>query len=369
VRIVHIEAGRHLYGGAQQAAYLVEELAGRGHENVLVCATGAAIASRVAGAAEVIEMPIGGDLDVRLVPRLRALLAKLEPDLVHVHSRRGADIYGGLAAGTRWPAVVTRRVDAAQWAPWARFKYGRYAAVVVISRAIERALLEAGLPAERMHVVPSGVDTQRYRPDPEARTRLLDAFSLPGDAFVAGVVAQLIPRKGHARLLDFFPGLAARHPRLVVVCFGRGPLAKTLARQSAARGLDRHVVLGGFRDDLPRLLPGLDALLHPAAAEGMGLAVLEALAAGVPVVASAVGGIVDVIEPGVHGLLVPHHDARAWTEAVESLIADPAARRRLGAAGRRRIEDSFSARRMAEGNLAVYEGVLRGATARRRALA
>jgi glycosyltransferase involved in cell wall biosynthesis len=369
VKIVHIEAGRHLYGGAQQVAYLVDELAKRGDSNVVVCARGAAIASRVGRAAEVIEVPFGGDLDLKLGTRLRTLLAKLDPDIVHVHSRRGADLYGGLAASGRWPAVLTRRVDSSEWAPWARFKYARYGAVVAISHAVERALLAAGLARERVHVVPSGVDVERYRPDPEARARLLAAFSLPASAFVAGVVAQLIPRKGHRDLLDWILALAARHSRLVVLCFGRGPLAQQIEREIAARGLGRHVMLGGFRNDLPTLLPGLDALLHPATAEGLGVAVLEALACGVPVVASAVGGLVDVMEPGVHGLLVPPRDRRAWIESLERLMTEGGARERFGVAGRSRVEERFTAARMAEANLAVYEAVLRDAAARRRALA
>jgi glycosyltransferase involved in cell wall biosynthesis len=289
---------------------------------------------------------------------LRGLFRELGPDLVHVHSRRGAELFGGLAARARWPAVLTRRVDSSEWSPWARFKYGSYSAVVAISRIVESRLLAAGLPRERIHRVPSGVDTERFRPDPDARARLLDVFSLPRDAFVVGVVAQLIPRKGHERLLGTVPVLVARHPRVVVLGFGRGPLAGRLAKKIASGGMERHVKLAGFRDDLASLLPGLDAVLHPARAEGMGVAVLEALAAGVPVVASAVGGILDVIEDGVHGLLVAPDDRRGWVRAVERLMEDPQARVRLGEAGRRRVLERFSAARMAEGNLGVYEAVL-----------
>ncbi|HEX5421633.1 MAG TPA: glycosyltransferase family 4 protein [Gammaproteobacteria bacterium] len=357
MKIVHLEAGRHLYGGAQQVCYLIDELARGGIENVLVCPPGAAFTRRAA-AAEVVEVPIAGDLDLGLVRRLRRLFVSLKPDLVHVHSRRGADLYGGLAARSRWPAVLTRRVDSAEWQRWARFKYGRYAALVAISRIVESRLLDAGLPRERVHRVPSGIDTERFRPDPAARARLLDAFSLPPDAFVVGVIAQLIPRKGHERLLGRIPVLVAKHPRLVVLGFGRGPLAGRLAKQVSANSLQRHVKLAGFRDDLASLLPGLDAVLHPARGEGMGVAVLEALSAGVPVVASRVGGIVDVIEHGVHGLLVEPGDQRGWVGAVEQLLADPDARRRYGAAGRRRVQEQFSASRMAAGNLRIYEAVL-----------
>lgn len=358
MKIAHIEAGRHAYGGAQQVRYLVRELAAHRVENVLICPPGAAVAEGLRGTCEIVELGLKGDLDLGAARRLRRQLAALDPDLVHVHSRRGADLYGGLAARHRWPAVITRRVDHPEWAPWARLKYAPYAAVVAISRAVERRLLDAGLARERVHLVPSGVDVERFRPDARARARLLRAYPLRADAFVVGVVAQLIPRKGHTDLLDWLPALVARLPRLVVLCFGQGPLARPLERAVAARGLERHIKLVGFRNDLAELFPGLDAVVHPARGEGLGVAVLETLAASVPLAASRVGGIVDVMEHDVHGLLVPPGDAEAWIAAVERLAADADARARFAAAGRRRVVERFSAARMAAGNLAVYEGVL-----------
>ncbi len=363
VKIVHVEAGRHAYGGAQQVRYLIRELAARGVRNVLVCPPGAEVAQGLDGTCELVELRMRGDLDLGVAFRLRRLLARTEPDLVHVHSRRGADLYAALAARGRWPAVLTRRVDNREIAAWARRKYASYAALVAISSAVERRLVEAGVAAERIHRVPSGVDAQRFRPEAAARARLRAVFDLPADAFAVGVVAQLIPRKGHAELFDWLPGLLARRPQLVVLCFGRGPLAGPLERRIAAAGLAGRVRLVGFRHDLAELLPGLDVLVHPARAEGLGVAVLEALAAGVPVVAAAAGGIVDVIEHDVSGLLAPPGAGSAWIEAIDALIADPVRRRGLAAAGRRRVEQRFSVGRMAAGNLAVYETVLAGAKA------
>jgi glycosyltransferase involved in cell wall biosynthesis len=340
MRIAHIEAGRHLYGGAAQVGYLIDGLTARGVENVLVCPRGSEIgaATRVARA---IELPMGGELDVAMLPRLVRELKRLAPDLAHVHSRRGADLYGGIAAALAGvPAVLTRRVDAPEPAVFARLKYRPYRAIVALSRAIARQLA-AAVPRERVVLIPSGVDTQRYRPDAAARERLLAAFALPGDAIVVGIVAQLIERKRHSWLFALLPELVREWPRLRVLCFGRGPLERRLRAELDERGLADRVLLAGFRADLHALVPGLDLLAHPAAREGLGLALLEAASAGVPVVACAVGGVPDVVVDGETGMLVPCDDAAAMLRALRALLAAPAERRRLGAAARRHVERRF----------------------------
>lgn len=358
MRIAHIEGGMHLYGGAAQVRYLLEGLTGRGVENRLLCPPGSELGAAVP-AALVREVPMRGDLDFALCPRLARELKRWKPDLVHVHSRRGADVYGGWAAALAGiPAVVTRRVDAPEPAALARLKYRPYRAVVALSRAIERQLRDVGVPRERIVTIPSAVDTERYRPDPAARERLRDAFELPRDALVVGVVAQLIERKRHAWLLALLPELVREWPQLRVLCFGRGPLEQELRAALVERDLTRHVVLAGFRSDLAALVPGFDLLAHPAEREGLGLALLEAASAGVPVVACAAGGVPDVVLDGETGVLVPRHDAAAFARALRELLAAPAERVRLGAAARRHAERRFDVARLVTAHVSLYTRVL-----------
>ena len=364
MRVVHLESGRHLYGGAQQVCDLMAGLAGQGIDNVLVCPRDSAIAHRVGGmrkVAKVIEIPMGGELDFSLPARLRTLLASRRPDLLHVHSRRGADRFGGWNA--RWagvPAVLTRRVDSAEFKALAHLKYKPYAAIIAISRAIEAQLKDnVGLAPHRVHYVASGVDTDRYRPT-EARGRLGEVFGLSADTVKIGVVAQLISRKGHEQLFSVLPELIAAHPDVEVLCFGQGPLQTELQDRIRSLALTTHVRLVGFRDDLTELLPELDCLVHPAQREGLGVAVLEAMSCGVPVVITAVGGLVDIVEHDVNGLLVAPDDDRALSAALRRIVQQRALRRRLGAAGRQRIEEAFSVDAMTKGNLAVYRQVLKG---------
>jgi glycosyltransferase involved in cell wall biosynthesis len=358
MRILHIEAGRHLYGGAAQVEYLIDGLTASHVDNVLVCPPTSALAARPP-AAHVVPLAMGGELDVGMAPRLVRAIRAAQPDLVHVHSRRGADLYGGLAAAIAGvPAVLTRRVDAAEPRWFARLKYRPYRAVVALSRAIETQLAAAGVDDARITRIPSAVDTALIRPDSGARERVLAAFRLPSDALVVAVVAQLIERKGHRHLLAELPDLARAEPRLRVLCFGRGPLEQRLQREIAALGLKDIATLAGFRSDLPQLLPGFDLVVHPAEREGLGLALLEAAAAGVPVVACAAGGVPDVVEQGMTGVLVPVGDAAALRNAIGRLLASPAERARLGAAARARAERRFGVAGMVAAYVSLYERVL-----------
>jgi len=367
MRVVHVESGRHLYGGARQVLHLIDGLGARGVDNVLVCTAGSAIAAEAAGRCEVIELPLAGDIDPRAVRTLRRTLFAARPDVVHVHSRRGADVYAGLASrGAPWRAVLSRRVDHRELAPWARIKYRPYAAIVAISRAVEREIVaHVGVPRERVHIIPSAVpapaiDTSLQAVRAAARRALAASVGLPPDVPIAAVIGQLIPRKGHRVLLAALTDVLARHPRWHVVLFGRGPLDARLRRVIERAGLDGRVRLAGFRPELVEWLPGMDVVLHPALKEGLGLAVLEAMSAGVPVVASAAGGLLDAVEDGESGLLVPPGDAAALGRAIDRVFAEPALRERLGRGGQRRARESFGIERMVGAHVALYRKLVGG---------
>ncbi|TVQ91812.1 MAG: glycosyltransferase family 1 protein [Chromatiaceae bacterium] len=359
MRILHIEGGAHLYGGAQQVLYLLEGLAAAGVENLLACRAGCALATQAAPWAEVHGLPMGGDLDLLLLPRLLQLMRRTRPQLVHLHSRIGADVLGALAARRAGlPVVHTRRVDNPEPRLLAALKYRLHDRVIAISEGIGAVLLAAGVPPAKLRIVRSAVPAATFAGHGD-RHRTTARLGLPPNALLLGVVAQLIPRKGHAVLLDAAPALLAAEPRLHLVCFGQGPLAAPLAARIAAdQRLTGRVHLAGFRQDLPDLLGGLDLLVHPALMEGLGVALLQAAAAGVPIVASRVGGIPEAVADGETGLLVPPGDATALAAAIQRLLADANLRRRFGQAGSRRVRDLFAPAIMVAGNLAVYRELL-----------
>jgi glycosyltransferase involved in cell wall biosynthesis len=358
VRILHVEGGRHLYGGAFQVLHLVRGLAARGHENLLACPRGCALAEAAAPFAEVHGLPMHGDADLLMVGRLYRLIRASRPDLVHLHSRIGADVMGGIAARLAGvPVIHTRRVDNPEPRWLVALKYRLHDRVIAISDGIGRVLISEGLPAAKLRVVRSAVDHERYAA-PVDRAAVRERIQVSADAFLIGVIAQLIPRKGHRFLLDALPELIAAHSEIQVCFFGQGPLADDLQRQIDEAGLGDHVRLAGFRDDLPEILPALDLVVHPALMEGLGVSLLQAASAGVPIVASRAGGIPEAVRDSENGRLVPPGDVAALRAAIGALLDDPEQRRTLGAGGRSLMAREFSIDAMVEGNLAVYRELL-----------
>lgn len=358
MKILHIESGRFLYGGGMQVLYLMEGLARRGVDNLFACARGAHIAEPARAHARVVEMTMHGDPDVALAFRLRRLIERERPDLVHVHSRRGADLWGGLAAlFSHTPCVLSRRVDNPESRIVAAAKYPLYNRVITISEGIREVLLDAGVAPRRLSCVRSAIAPQAYLRDYD-KAAYRSALGLPADTPLIGMVAQLIQRKGHRYLLSAMHDILARHPQAQVLIFGRGPLEAELHQMIAELGLGGSVRMMGFVDNLADVLGCLDIVAHPADMEGLGVSLLQASTARVPIVASRVGGIPEAVRDGDNGLLVAPGDVAGLAGAINTLLDDADLRRRMGEAGRALMLREFSVDAMCEGNLAVYRRVL-----------
>jgi glycosyltransferase involved in cell wall biosynthesis len=359
VKVLHVESGMHLYGGARQVAYLLAGLRENGVESVLVCAEGSAISAKaVELGVRLHEIPMRGDHDLSLIWRLKRIIEDEHPDVVHLHSRRGADLLGGVAArlaGVK--SVLSRRVDNPESRFVVKWKYRLYDRVVTISRGIAEVLLSEGLPAEKLSCVRSAVNVEAFQGACD-HTRFRKSFGLDEGALVMGVAAQLIPRKGHRYLLEAMPGLLADFPSLQLLVFGRGPLQGDLNEQIEKLQLQDHVNMAGFREDLPAILPCLDLLVHPALMEGLGIALLQAASSGLPIVAVNAGGMPEAVEDGVNGRLVTPGSSADLADALRQLLSDEELRLRMGKAGREKMRREFSLQGMVEGNMRVYRELL-----------
>jgi glycosyltransferase involved in cell wall biosynthesis len=360
MKILHAETGQHLYGGPLQVALLVKGLKARGCGNLLLCPRGSAVGRAVQGRCRILAPRLAGDLDPRLPLNLMCALRSFQPHLIHIHSRRGADYWGGIVAALNGtPAVVSRRVDNPEPVALARVKYRCYDRVISISQRIREVLLAAGVPVEKIVCVPSGIHTERYGRSCD-RQWFLREFGLEESQRVLAAIAQFIPRKGHRVVMEALPEVIGEFPDLRVLLFGRGPLEGELKKLCHRHGLSSHVRFAGFRTDLERVLPCLDLVVHPALMEGLGLSLLETAAAGIPIVASRVGGIPEIVQDGVTGVLVPPADPKSLASAIVRLLRQRETARAFGNAGRDFFRRNFSVAKMVEGNLRVYCDVLAG---------
>lgn len=357
--IVHLETGRYVYGGARQVLYLLEHLPQLNTQVSLVCPQGSEIGRRAREQGNTVyELPMRGDLDLPFAFRFAALLRRIKPDLVHVQSRRGADVWGGLGAKMAGvPALLSRRVDNAEGQLAVRLKYPLYRHVIAVAQGVKEVLVGNGVAAEKITVVHSAINPALFT-QPASRAALAAEFGLHAEAPLVGIAAQLIARKGHSLLLDALLKLPPALANTQLLVFGRGPLSHSLPQEIAARGLQNRVHLAGFRDDLPRWLGALDVLAHPAYTEGLANVCLQAAAASVASIGTRVGGIPEAIAEGRTGLLVPVGDSTALAAALAQLLSDTPLRQRLGQAGPAYVAQGFTAPTMAAGNRAVYRQLL-----------
>ena len=357
MKVLHVEAGRYLYGGAKQVQYLIEGLKQRGVESVLACPIDSDIARACEHSAQVCEMPMKGDLDAGLYGRLKTLIKETEPDVVHLHSRRGADIWGALAARKMCvPCVLSRRVDNPEGRLTVKFKYALYNHIIAISEGIRQVLISEGVSPQKVTCVRSAVDAKPYLHTVD-KNAFAHEFGLPENALVLGVVAQLIGRKGHRYLIEAMPAILERFPNIQVLFFGKGPMQNELSALIAQKQLQNCIRFAGFRTDLPRWLGGLDLVVHPAEMEGLGVSLLQAAAAGVPVIASRAGGMPEAVADQKTGLLIEPGNVSQLEASILKLLEDASLRSEYGKAGRGRILDEFSVEQMVYGNLSIYRSL------------
>lgn len=358
--VIHVETGRDLYGGALQVLYLAQGLQERGVNSVVMVPKG----SEVAGAARkrwlrVEEFPCRGEADVVSLGRLAWRFSRSDVQLVHLHWGRGADTLGVTAATmARAPVVLTRRVADPE-PPWVvGAKYGLFRRVVAISGAVRDILVEQGVPPGKIALVHDAVDATDWQAPCGVAERNRE-FELEAGAPAGAMVAQFLARKGHWVLIDALAILKRRGLAPAIVFFGGGPLEQNVRALAEVAGVADQIRFAGFRDDLHMWLGSFDFCVLPALLEGLGVAALQAGAAGVPVVGASAGGLPEVIEDGRTGVLCPPGDAGALATAIGGIVENREGARAMGARARARVESVFSVGAMVTGNLDVYREVVR----------
>ncbi|MES3020538.1 MAG: glycosyltransferase [Pseudomonadota bacterium] len=299
-------------------------------------------------------------------PRLRRFRA----DLVHVAlcwTSYGASVLW-LAHHCKLPLVLSvhNAFPPAVFHPWHarlyREAFGSVRGVYAVSAsALEHFMASFGpylAPATRLCVIPNSVDTARFYPSPARRRAARERLGLAPDALVLGAVGRLSPQKRPEALIALVAALRARFPGVRLVLAGSGPLEAQLRQQVALQGLSAHVVFAGFVGAVEELLPAFDLHLLLSRNEGFGIATIEAMACGVPVVGTDVPGTADILRRSMGGLLVPLGDEAATAAAVAALLADPARRALMGQHARAEMENGYTPAILRARVLDFYAGLL-----------
>lgn len=361
MHIVHVDSHMSWRGGEQQVMYLTQFLHAQGHRSVVVCQPHSVLYQRAQDAGFAVRpLRMRHELDLLAAWQLGGYLQQQRVDILHMHTAHAHTI--GLLACMRAPPVrqvVSRRVD---FAPirhaFSRWKYLRpHVQYITVSDAVRQILMGSGIPPDRVATVHSGIDLQRFHGVQEAPPLF------PVGTRVIGTVGHLADHKGHRYLVEATALVARQEPDVRVVIAGDGELRRALETQAAALGVTDRLCFTGFRQDILALMQSFEIFVMPSHLEGLGTAVLDAMALGKPVVAAQAGGIPEVVHHGRTGLLVPPRDAGALAEAIHFLLHHPEQRKAFGIAGRQRVEQYFTATRMASRTYEIYQRLLTHAAA------
>jgi len=361
LRILHLDTERTWRGGEAQLLHLAEGLVRQGHFCIVAGQPGSPLLSRAAEKGlRTVAVKMPSEWSLSAVWTLARLLMREKIQVIHMHTSHACTLGGWAARLARTPVrIISRRVDfSVRSNPLRKVKYQwGVDRIVAISEGVRRVLIQDGLDPNRIVVVRSGIDPRPFNPnDPTGDARR--EFGIPDRSPVVGCVAHFADHKGHRYLIEAAVRVAAAVPDVRFLLVGDGELRPEIELQIKELKLERHVLLTGFRQDIPRLLAAMDIVVLSSHLEGLGTSLLDAMAMARPVVATRVGGIPEMVEDGVNGLLVPPRDPSALADALIALIDRPDERKRMGQAGRTRMLEKFSAEAMVAATEAVYRKIL-----------
>jgi len=358
MKILHVDSAPGWRGGQNQVLLAASGMAARGHQVTVACRTGGVLEQRARQAGLDVR-PVrfgGGDLSPRAILGLASVLRQTRPEIVQLHDPH-AVAAGWLATrlGARIATVATRRVDFRLRGAPSRWKYASCKLVVTVSRAIAAQLERDGLATRDLRLVYEGVADRAAQP---GGREALAELGVPADAPVVGNVAALTDHKDHATLLQAAAHVLREMPAAYFVIVGDGELRGRLEAQARALELGAHCIFAGFRNDLDRLIPAFTLFCLSSHMEGLGTSLLDAMCFARPLVVTRAGGMPEAVDEGVTGHVVPARDAAALARALTDLLGDLGRAREWGQAGRQRFERLFTAERMVDESLKVYQELL-----------
>ena len=358
---LHVDTARTWRGGQNQVLLTVNGLRSIGQRAALVAHPDGELRRRAEEGLDLIPIAPRSEIDLSAAWKFSRIIRRLQPDVIHAHDPHAVAMASlalsiGSAAAKAGPMpalVVARRVDFhLKNNSFSRWKYRQVDCFIAASEAIRRMLVGDGVPPERTVTVHEGIDVEHVVGAPAVNVH--EAFWLPHGSPVVGNVAALVPHKGQRYLIDAAHLVVQQLPDARFVILGEGEAREHLEKQIHEHRLEKHVLLPGFRTDVLGCIKGFDLFVMSSITEGLGTSLLDAMACARPIVGTRAGGIPEIVEHGVNGLLVPIRDPAALADAIVRMLKDPVMRRRMGDAGFARVNERFTVDRMVSETAAVY---------------
>ncbi len=360
--ILHTEASTGW--GGQEIRIILEsgEFAKRGYRVLIACPAEARISVKAGEAGlRVINLPMRGPFDPRALYRLLSIIKSEKVDIVHTHSSKDSWLAGIAGRLAKVPVVRSRHLSTLVGKSWFTTLVYRSLAdrIITSGTEIKKMLVERNnIDPAKITSVPAGVDTKKYHPGVSGAA-VTKELKLAGAYPVVGCVAMLRSWKGQIDLFDSVPEIVKNYPEARFVIAGDGPIRDRLEAQIRSLGIEKYVIMTGLRKDVPEIIAATDILvLLSTASEATSQVIPQALAIEKPVVATNVGGLPEIIEDNVTGLLVPKGDPAAIAKAITRLADDKELRARLAAKGREKILKDFTLETMIDKTEKVYKSLL-----------
>ena len=361
---LHIDTARTWRGGQNQVLLTVNGLRSLGQRAALVAHPHGELRLRAAEGLELVPLAPRTEVDLTAAWRLSRVVKRLNPQIVHAHDAHGVamaslalSLGSSSAGGGGVPALVaSRRVDFhLRGNSFSRWKHRQVDCFIAASEAIRRMLVSDGVPADHTVTVHEGIDVEHVLAAPAINVH--EAFWLPHGAPVVGNVAALVPHKGQRHLIEAAHLVVQQMPDARFIILGEGELRAQLEHQVREYRLEKHVLLPGFRADVLGCIKGFDVFAMSSVTEGLGTSLLDAMACSKAIVATRAGGIPEIVEEGVNGVLVAPRDHGAMAASILELLGDADRRRRMGEAGFTRVNERFTVEKMVAGVAAVYRNL------------
>jgi glycosyltransferase involved in cell wall biosynthesis len=361
--VLHVDTEYGWRGGQQQLAYLATTLDKQGITSAVACQPASSMEQYCReNKLNYYTVRMHGEWDLLAGLQIARLCRQKGFTLLHLHC--GHSVTLGLWAklfASKLKLVATRRVDfQLNHRYFSRLKYANRLLnkIVCVSDEIRRIMLSAGIDENRLTTIHSGVDLSKYahiRPPDDFRQQ----WSIPSDAFIVGTIAAMVGHKDYPTLLNAAKLVLEKNPKIFFCAVGDGPLEPEIRALAAKLNLGSRFIFAGYRTDVGNFLKSFDLFVLASNQEGLGTSILDAQAAGIPVVACASGGIPEMIIDGETGRLVPKENPAALSKAIFDLYDNDHKRLQLALAAQNSVVD-FSIEKTVQRNVALYHSLLQG---------